>query len=574
GGLCTLAAFWLLAAAARPRNLATTLGAALAPLLIAAAPQVMGWTTGGLEGPLAFALLVGGLLGVLDDGERHADVTDGRVARLLGLCWRSVPFALLVWTRPDGPLFAATVGLALALRELPANGLRRALLAALAFGALPALALAAQVAFRWFYYGDLVPNTAHVKVELGADAWRIGVAYVTDALYALQGIAWPALGAVLWLLLRRRARAALPVLLLPLLGWLGYLAAVGGDHFVCYRLLHPALAPLGLLVAWAARHLGHSRIALAVLAVATLTGTAANVALDRTLPLCTMVRDEQWEWQGKVVGEVLGEAFEARQPTIAVAAAGAVPFYSRLPALDLLGLCDRTIARTKTPAWAAAAAAAGGLVRPQGHLRGNGDYVMTRAPDLIQFGTPPGMPLPVFLSGIEFEGDPRFLDGYRLIVIDVPKRDWAHGLGGALTTYLWVRVEGRAGVARSDGRLEIPGHLLGGYRLPMPLIARYEPQTPERRAELVRLAERLGPQRAFGVVPAAGGALELRIRRAASVALELELPADAGAWHARVEPEAELDVAIEVDGANGRVTLTPRAGAELPIAVRQIVLTR
>jgi hypothetical protein len=63
------------------------------------------------------------------------------------------------------------------------------------------------------------------------------------------------------------------------------------------------------------------------------------------------VRGEIWEWRGKVLGEALASAFAAEQPRLAVDASGALPFFSRLPALDMLGLCDRTIATTPAPTW-------------------------------------------------------------------------------------------------------------------------------------------------------------------------------------------------------------------------------
>jgi hypothetical protein len=50
-----------------------------------------------------------------------------------------------------------------------------------------------------------------------------------------------------------------------------------------------------------------------------------------------------------VVGLVLKRGFAAQQPLLAVTASGCVPFWSELPALDLLGLSDRHIARSRPP---------------------------------------------------------------------------------------------------------------------------------------------------------------------------------------------------------------------------------
>jgi hypothetical protein len=54
--------------------------------------------------------------------------------------------------------------------------------------------------------------------------------------------------------------------------------------------------------------------------------------------------DENKDWVG--VGKALGQVFNYSQEIkIAVMPAGAIPFYSRLPTLDMLGLNDRWVAR-------------------------------------------------------------------------------------------------------------------------------------------------------------------------------------------------------------------------------------
>ncbi|MCR9243801.1 MAG: hypothetical protein NXI31_02135 [bacterium] len=575
GFVATGATFVLLAAAARPRTPTGALLAALPPLLVASSPQVMSWTASGLEGPLVMLLLAWGLRGLLHLLERSnpIDSPPPATGRLLAC---GVPFALLVWTRPDGPLWALTAGAALA-PALWRHGAGATASRILAFGALPALALALQVAFRLVYYGDWLPNTAHVKVDLDGTAWGAGWIYIKDGLWTVQGLGWLALAAAVGLLCRRSTRAAVPVLVLPLLAWLLYLASVGGDHFAGYRLMQPALAPLGLLIAWAARRLPAHRMLAGGLVLLAAAGTAGNVAITRREPLCVFNRSETWEWQGKVIGEVLGQAFDAEQPTIAVDAAGAVPFYSRLPALDMLGLCDRTIATTATPDWAAAAAQRGGLVRTQGHMRGNGRYVLDRAPDLIQFAKPPGMPLPVFLSGLELETDPRFLADYRLMVLDLDKRPWAHGLMGPITSYVWVRVQGRAGIAVTENRIEVPGHLLGALRPSRAIMVRNEPMTTERLLATKEFADALLENRRHGVIALPSGELALQVRAQQEVTLDLgpdllgDVEAAASTWHVEITP-ATAGVTGTIEA--GRIVVRAGPAVKLPWTVRQVTLTQ
>ncbi|MCK5944965.1 MAG: hypothetical protein KAI24_23460, partial [Planctomycetes bacterium] len=333
------------------------------------------------------------------------------------------------------------------------------------------VAVTAQLAFRLAYYGDFVPNTAHVKAELDPASFGAGLDYVLGALLAMPGLAITASALAVVALVNRRTRALAPVLLLPVLAWFGYLTAIGGDHFPGHRLLHGVLAPLALLAGLGAHAL--PRTWLLTAAVATLAAVAAGVDVwtARHHPQSREARGEHWEWHGEVLGEVLHRAFGERRPLLAVDAAGALPFYSRLPALDMLGLCDRTIATTPFPDWLDTVRPE--IPKPPGHLRGNGAYVMDRQPDLITFQHPPGLPLPVFVSACEFEDDPRFLDGYRLVLLDLGTPELRSGQREPHLASLWVRVDGRVGVQRGDGELTVPAYLFGAFRLDGPAIGKH-----------------------------------------------------------------------------------------------------
>ncbi|MEO6593669.1 MAG: hypothetical protein ABIP94_02825, partial [Planctomycetota bacterium] len=245
------------------------------------------------------------------------------------------------------------------------------------------------------------------------------------------------------------------------------------------------------------------------------------------------------EWRGKVLGEVMASAFGPQQPRFAVDAAGALPYYAKLPALDMLGLCDRTIATTEAPAWLRTVRP--GTPLPPGHLRGNGRYVMDQAPDLMLFAPPPGLPLPVFVSAAEFEDDPRFLDGYRCVLLDLGVREVLPGRTESLVSPLWVRLEGRAGVRRYEQRIEVPAWLFGAYVLPEPLQRRHQPPTADAEAEARRAMHLAEAGRWFGertatAVPTAVGPLALELRTEAGAELSIHVPA--GVWRCEVSPEA------------------------------------
>jgi hypothetical protein len=560
GAVCTAAGLVLLARAGRPRDGASVLTASLAPLLVAGTPAVTAWTLGGLEGPMVMLWLCWGLGGLRDACSGPAP---SRRLAALGL-----PFALLCLTRPDGPLWIAVAAATLAVA-------RRSLGAASALAA-PALgAFAGQLVFRLGYHGDLVPNTAHVKVGLSPDRLALGGEYVRDGLLAAPGLAAAAALAACWLACRRGARGDL-LLLLPLAAWLAYLVVIGGDHFVAHRLFQPALPALALLVAAACRAGAGRRGFVVAALVLGGAGAGANAWRARADSLTAMARGERWEWVGEAIGEALGKGLGAAAPRIAVDAAGAVPYYSGLPALDMLGLNDRTIARTPVPPWADGAARAGGLVRPQGHTHGNGTYVLDQAPDLILFAQPPGLPLPVFVSGLELEYDRRFRDGYRLVALELPAAPRDHLPAGPITSWLWVRVAGRAGVRRDGAAIVVPAYLLGGFRLARPIQCRFERPSgtaaaAARDAAQAELLAWVLRGRNGAMVPGRDGRFELVARRAEPLVLELppELWREHPRWQVVFDP---ADAPWHGELAGGTLRATPRAGAPLPARLVAIVL--
>ncbi|MBL8756191.1 MAG: hypothetical protein JNK15_23050 [Planctomycetes bacterium] len=540
GGCATMVAFVALARAFAPHDLGSAMRAAVAPLLVASTQVVLGWTFGGLEGPFVLCFLACGFTAVL-----RAFAAAPQPADWSARIWAAiaVPFVLLVWTRPDAPLWVAAIATAIALAAWPC-GFGTALRTALRFATLPLLAFGLQLGFRLVYHGDFVPNTAHVKAELDPATWPAGLDYVLGAANAHLGLVLPAIAMALAGLCVRTLRATTLLLLLPIAAWALYLVGIGGDHFPGRRMLHGAVVPLALLATSA---LAWRRLAWA-LAAALLVGVGANVWLARTDPQSLELRGEVWEWRGRAVGEALRTTFAASRPLLAVDAAGAVPFYSGLPCLDQLGLCDRTIARTPFPEWLQTVAP--GTPKPPGHLRGNGRYVMDRAPDLLLFSNPPHLPLPVWVSAAEYEDDPRFLRGYHCVRVELPAAELLPGVREDLVVPLWVARDGKAGVQRSDDTVRVPAFLFASRQLPEPITRRYQPSADPA------LAARLGghiaglvgwlQDAACTAAPAPNGGLALRLSRPGTWSVALPLPR--GVWSLTLEP-SRPGVAVRTAGA-------------------------
>ncbi len=400
--------------------------------LVAVSTSVAAWSVAGLEQPL----LAAGLAWALALGLPFAEGERPMPRRALGA---GAALGVVVLARSDGALFVALFALGL----LAAHRFRpRAVPLVLALVAVPLALWLAQLGFRLAYYGDWVPNTAHAKVAFTAHRIESGWEYVTRGAWLTYAPALVMALAALALPLARGRRGRLVVLLVLFAGGLAYVIGIGGDNMPQRRHLVAlvvvgAFAGAELMRAAARRRL---LAALGALAAVTVVGHTARVQLADEARLYGAAPGG-WAWAGVSTGDLFRRAFAREQPLVAVDAAGAFPYYSRLPALDMLGLTDRYLATHPPPTFGT------GWV---GHELGDGEYVLSRAPDLVLFGNHVGYPRGVWLSGREMFAMPEFHRRYRLVAMVAPDGTRAD---------VFVRVEGRAGVRRAQGRLTIPALL-------------------------------------------------------------------------------------------------------------------
>jgi len=271
--------------------------------------------------------------------------------------------AAAVWTRPETlPLLALLPLLwLLAYRGDPAAArVRRGWLAGFAAAGLGPVVL--HGVWRFGFYGAWLPNTYHAKAsgELSARVSR--AAEVLRSLAFAHPFLRPPT------LLLGAALACLAVLELPArlrrgtapraLCWLGVLGGLvlfrvvfllwsGGETMGVFRFLAPALAPLVVLadeggrVLW--RRGGERRWLRPLLAGACGFALLVNVVDHRAQA------DARGGYERGLAEAhtALGRWLRDRYPPdtlVAVGDAGAVPFFSQLPTLDLWGLNDATIA--------------------------------------------------------------------------------------------------------------------------------------------------------------------------------------------------------------------------------------
>jgi len=232
------------------------------------------------------------------------------------------------------------------------------------------------LAWRLAYYGEIVPNTYFAKRAALLTDLGSGLDYLGSYLLGGHGAVAAAALVVLGLHLGWAAVMRWP---LPLLaGHALMVVFTGGDFFWFWRFFAPlvplvaALATVALSVVW--KGSGSRVHRAASLAAAVLTGVGL---LLPGLARADLVRSTYDAHEGKwiMIGERLAQAV-APGSWIALSPVGAIPYYSGLPTIDILGLTDRHIARVP----------ADPEVRRKAHQKHDGAYVLSRRPDLLVLG--------------------------------------------------------------------------------------------------------------------------------------------------------------------------------------------
>jgi hypothetical protein len=372
-GVAAIGATYALTRALAGKEAGPIAGFAAAFLLAASGPFAM-WGSAGLETSLLAVLLVAAVLA-------HMREQQGDVIPLSGALW-----AFVLMTHPSG-VIAFGVSLVFKAAE-SATRVRRAggdrsgpyrveIRGMAVWLASFAVLFTPYFAWRYTTYGWLLPNTYYAKVSSGIDQYARGLLYANRFMeeYAI----WMLLAVPVALFSGSIKRIRSGYVLAIVGAMLAYIVYVGGDSLVRYRFFAPIL-PLVYAVSVAsaaaiARNLrgwdasrpwaapAAACTAVAALTLFTLQASAGETAV-RSERVAVRERVEMGLWMGKNLPATT---------VVAVVPAGSIPYESRLPSIDMLGLNDEHIAHRHIDLPAIIV----------GHEKYDSEYVLHRKPEII-----------------------------------------------------------------------------------------------------------------------------------------------------------------------------------------------
>ncbi len=261
----------------------------------------------------------------------------------------SIVSALSILTRPDSVLFVVIIFAAFYFfhkeKTLPfSKRLKNNLIFIIPF----LLIIAIYLIWKLDYYGNILPNTYYVKAA-GETSIIHGLIYIGRFITSYW--LFPFLIILLFYFddLYKNSNYIIQLLFITVIIWMLYIIKIGGG-FMEFRFFVPVLPFLLIIVIWIVEKLFHTEKLKFVFILIIFAGSFFHMltfhyvsGIESITNLKSHLDDPGQNWIG--VGKKLNQLFANEDVKIAVTAAGAVPYYSGLPTLDMYGLNDPKISR-------------------------------------------------------------------------------------------------------------------------------------------------------------------------------------------------------------------------------------
>jgi len=321
------------------------------------------WTCSGLENPLYVMLISLMLFQIIN---HMASLSGSSV----GPQMIAVTCSALALTRPDGIVYTAAFPtvllIGLLIGQVSVSDLIRRLWK---FGITTLGILGSFMLFRMIYFGDIMPNTYYVKGGPGLKDVIDLLTMQKEYLVKLQQLLQSVLGEWLWLLipitlltllivsvrLRRHLLNDAVLLIVMLLALAAYLL-LGNDYMKEYRFatnLFPMLylsMAVGLYRLWYCFRHFRVKIIIAVATILLLAGVSTfsehrprykTFYKGPTVPFTRIANNFGIRFNK------IAQYLELEDPSFLVPDIGGTLYYTNLRIIDLAGLCDTTIAKTR-----------------------------------------------------------------------------------------------------------------------------------------------------------------------------------------------------------------------------------
>lgn len=391
------------------------------------------WAIGGLENSLASMLALHSIIRYLDYK---------KCGEIRYLWFASISLGLLCITRPDGVLLSVMIG----LYHLISNRdeLKKAIIALSKLSIFPIIFYFGQLIFRINYYGELVPNTALVKVSPSFYHAFTGIMYSLRFFKSNFSMFIIAATFLAYLFYKKKSKSLLYIIILGT--WISYLAFIGGDFFFAFRhhlftivvFMLIFIDGLGTFLSNNPLDNRKKYLSFALLSPLLIFYVYQQITDDNN----TRSRKSLWIYNLQTLGAELKKTFGEEQPLIAVDPAGSLPYFTMFPALDMLGLNDYHIPRNKPKK------AGRGFI---GHELGDPEYVLDRKPDIIQFHL--GTREPIHNIDTMLTENERFQKRYIDVAIFVEAEYEYKGV------LYFDKFSKKVGIDSTFGKLEIPSYL-------------------------------------------------------------------------------------------------------------------
>ncbi|TWP24622.1 hypothetical protein ETU10_01280 [Apibacter muscae] len=407
-------------------------------LFLVLTPSFSVWSIGGLEQSIYVLLVVTMVLSVF----KILDNTDKRKHNKYLLCL-SFSLSGLIISRPDGALFSVITGVFFIFYFWNKKSFKIAILFIIKLFIIPIIFFLGQFLFRLHYYGELLPNTALVKTKITLLRVYEGIHYNKNAIISTFPFSLISIYFIGYLSLVKKNIKTIYLLAL-IICWLFYISMVGGDIFPAFRHfdLVIVLLVIGLLegLYYFDFHFLHKRSIWLTLIIVFLGYIVMQYFNNEN----NRAKTERWEFIGLELGNDLNRIFKYQNPKLGVTAAGCIPYASKFPCLDMLGLNDYHIPRHPPINFGT------GLLA---HELGDPEYIMNSNLDIIIFNVGSK---PTFNIGRLLSENYRFITNFKEVIVKTNEER-------PIILYMDIYSK-KTGIKETVDNIKIPGYFFSNEK--------------------------------------------------------------------------------------------------------------